>query len=110
MCMVIVAQIIPQWQSGQKYLNVGETHEKMTKGQVALLMSSAESKLSYLHLNVVLLMVDFTGIASWVPRNINMQDRQQRVESSQELLEVNNVNPEDFDTRHVTEYETGLNP
>ena len=47
-------------------------------------------------------MVDFTGIASWVPRNINMQDRQQRVESSQELLEVNNVNPEDFDTRHVT--------
>ena len=45
-----------------------------------------------------------------VPRNMNMQDRHQRVESSQELLEVNNVNPEDFDTRHVTEYETGLNP
>ena len=41
-----------------------------------------------------------------VPRNMNMQDRHQRVESSQELLEVNNVNPEDFDTRHVTEYET----
>ena len=26
--------------------------------------------------------------ARWVPRNLNMQDRQQRVESSQELLEV----------------------
>ena len=29
----------------------------------------------------------------WVPRNLNMQDRQQRVESSQELLEVYNANP-----------------
>ena len=25
MCMVIVAQSIPQWQSGQQNLNVGET-------------------------------------------------------------------------------------
>ena len=33
--------------------------------------------------------------ARWVPRNLNMQDRQQRVESSQELLEVYNANPED---------------
>ena len=32
----------------------------------------------------------------WVPRNLNMQDRQQRVESSQELLEVYNANPKDF--------------
>ena len=31
-----------------------------------------------------------------------MQDRQQRVESSQELLEVYNANPEDFHTRIVT--------
>ena len=39
----------------------------------------------------------------WVPRNLNMQDRQQRVESSQELLEVYNANPEDFHTRLVTD-------
>ena len=31
--------------------------------------------------------------ARWVPRNLNMQDSQQRVESSQELLEVYNANP-----------------
>ena len=46
--------------------------------------------------------------ARWVPRNLNMQDRQQRVESSQELLEVYNANPEDFHTRLVTEDETWL--
>ena len=40
--------------------------------------------------------------ARWVPRNLNMQDRQQRVESSQELLEVYNANPEDFYTHLVT--------
>ena len=44
----------------------------------------------------------------WVPRNLNMQDRQQRVESSQELLEVYNANPEDFHTRLVTGDETWL--
>ena len=43
----------------------------------------------------------------WVPRNLNMQDRQQRVESSQEL-EVYNANPEDFHTRLVTGDETLL--
>ena len=37
-----------------------------------------------------------------------MQDRQQRVESSQELLQVYNANPEDFHTRHVTGAETWL--
>ena len=46
--------------------------------------------------------------AMWVPRNLNMQDRQQRVESSQELLEVCNANPEDFHTRLVTGDETWL--
>ena len=46
--------------------------------------------------------------ARWVPRNLNMQDRQQRVESSQELLEVYNANPEDFHTRLVTGDETCL--
>ena len=37
-----------------------------------------------------------------------MQDRQQRVESSQELLEVYNANPEDFHTRLVTRDEIWL--
>ena len=46
--------------------------------------------------------------ARWVPRNLNMQDRPQRVESSQELLEVYNANPEDFHTRLVTGDETWL--
>ena len=45
--------------------------------------------------------------ARLVPRNLNMQDRQQRVESSQEL-EVYNANPEDFHTRLVTGDETWL--
>ena len=47
--------------------------------------------------------------ARWVPRNLNMQDHQQRVESSQEeLLEVYNANPEDFHTHLVTGDETWL--
>ena len=46
--------------------------------------------------------------ARWVPRNLNMQDCPQRVESSQELLEVYNANPEDFLTRLVTGDETWL--
>ena len=46
--------------------------------------------------------------ARWVPRNLNIQDRQQRVESNQELLEVYNANPEDFHTRLVTGDETWL--
>ena len=46
--------------------------------------------------------------ARWVLRNQNMQDRQQRVESSQELLEVYNANPEDFHTHLVTRDETWL--
>ena len=44
--------------------------------------------------------------ARWVPRNLIMQDRQQRVESSQELLEMYNANPEDFHTHLVTGDET----
>ena len=47
--------------------------------------------------------------ARWVPRNLNVQDRQQRVKSSQELLEVYNANPEDFQTRLVTGDETWHN-
>ena len=37
-----------------------------------------------------------------------MQDHQQRVESSQELLEVYNANSEDFHTRLVTGDDTWL--
>ena len=43
--------------------------------------------------------------ARWVPRNLNMQDRQQRVESSQEVY---NANPEHFHTHLVTGDETWL--
>ena len=43
-----------------------------------------------------------------VPGNRKMQDRQQSVESIQELLEVYNANPEDFHTRLVTGDETWL--
>ena len=46
--------------------------------------------------------------ARWVPRNLNMQDLHERVESSQELLEVYNANPENFHTRLVTGDETWL--
>ena len=46
--------------------------------------------------------------ARWVPRNLNMQDCQQRVELSQELLEVYNANPGDFHTRLVTGDDTWL--
>ena len=46
--------------------------------------------------------------ARWVHRNLDMQDHQQRVESSQELLEVYKANPEDFHTRLVTGDETLL--
>ena len=38
----------------------------------------------------------------WVPRNLNIIDRQQMVESSQELLELYIANPEDCPTRLVT--------
>ena len=40
--------------------------------------------------------------ARWVTKNLKMKDRLQRAESSQELLEVYNANPEDFHTRLVT--------
>ena len=43
----------------------------------------------------------------WVPRNLNMKDRQLKG-SSQEFLEVYNVNPEDFHTPLVTGDETWL--
>ena len=39
---------------------------------------------------------------------MNMQDRQQRMESNQELLDVYNANPEDFHTRLVTGDKTWL--
>ena len=48
------------------------------------------------------------GMSKVSARNLNMQDHQQRVESSQELLEAYNANPEDFHTRLVTGDETWL--
>ena len=64
-----------------------------------LVLTIAESKLPNLLQNVVFLMENILGMpkvsARWVARNLNMQDHQQRVESSQELLEVYNANPED---------------
>ena len=46
--------------------------------------------------------------AMLIPRNLNMEDRQQRLESSQELLEVCNGNPQAFHTRLITGGETWL--
>ena len=106
----------------------------MTQGQVALLIISQEmiDRVERLVLNKGRIKVDelasecgisngsvYTIIlehflcmskvsARWIPRNLNMQDRQQRVESSQELLEVYNANPEDFHTHLVTGDETWL--
>ena len=44
----------------------------------------------------------------WVPRNLNMQYRLQKVKVSQELLEVYNAHPEDLHARIVTGHETRL--
>ena len=44
--------------------------------------------------------------ARCLPRNLNTLDRQQRMESSQELLEVYETNPEDFHSRPVSGDET----
>ena len=44
----------------------------------------------------------------WIPRNLNIQDRQQRKELSHELLEVYNANPEGFHTRLETGNDTKL--
>ncbi|XP_053379944.1 uncharacterized protein LOC128548609 [Mercenaria mercenaria] len=41
------------------------------------------------------------SFARWVPRNLNMQDRQQRLESCRELLDIYNANPEEFHTHLV---------
>ena len=43
-----------------------------------------------------------------VPRNLDSQDCQQRVESSRELLEVYNAKPDDFHTCIVTGDETWI--
>ena len=47
--------------------------------------------------------------ASWVPKNLNKQYCQQRVESSLELLDLKyNFNPEDIHTHLVTGDETRI--
>ena len=60
--------------------------------------------------SVYIIIHDYLGIskvsAGRVPRNLKMQDRQQKLESSQELLKV--YNPEDFHTHLVTGDETWL--
>ena len=46
--------------------------------------------------------------ARWVPRNLNVQDRFQRLQSSRELLGVNEENQENFHARLVTGDETWI--
>ena len=46
--------------------------------------------------------------ARWVPRNLNVQDRFQRLQSSRELLGVYEENPENFHARFVTGDETWI--
>lgn len=46
--------------------------------------------------------------ARWVPRNLGTQERNQRVESSRELLDIYNADAEDFRARLVTGDETWL--
>ena len=46
--------------------------------------------------------------ARWVPRNLNVQDRFQRLQSSRELLGIYNDNPESFHLRLVTGDETWI--
>ena len=42
-------------------------------------------------------LLGMSKVSAWlVPRNLNMQDRQQRLESSQEFQEVYNANPKTF--------------
>ena len=44
--------------------------------------------------------------ARWVPRNLNVQDRFQRLQSSRELIGVYEENPESLHARLVTGDET----
>lgn len=46
--------------------------------------------------------------ARWVPRNLNAHDRHQRVESSRELLDIYNADPDNFHARLVTGDETWI--
>jgi histone-lysine N-methyltransferase SETMAR len=46
--------------------------------------------------------------ARWVPRNLSAQERHQRVESSRELLDIYNADPENFRARLLTRDETWL--
>ena len=132
--MVIVAQSIPQWQSGQQNLNVGRDSleddprpgrpadvisqemidrvERLVLNNRRIKVAELASECGISNGSVYTIIHEHLGMskvsARWVPRNLNMQDRQQRVESSQEFLEVYNANPEDFHTRLVTGDETWL--
>ena len=63
---------------------------------------SVGSVYSILHEKLLLSKVS----ARWVPRNLCVQDRHQRVECCYELLDLYNANPEDFLCRLVTGDET----
>ena len=134
MCMVIVAQSIPQWQSGQQNLKRGRDSleddprpgrpadvisQEMIDRVERLVLNNRRIKVAELASecgisigSVYTIIHEHLGMskvsARWVPKNLNMQDRQQRVGSSQELLEVYNANPEDFHTRLVTGDENWL--
>ena len=121
MCMVIVAQSILQWQSGQQFKRGRDSLEddpragrpadlisqEMIDRVERLVLNNRRIKVAELasecgisNGSVYTIIYEQLGMtkesARWIPRNLNMQDRQQRVESSQERLEVYNANPEDF--------------
>ena len=133
MCMVIVAQIstVEKWSAefkrGRDSLEDGPRpgrpsdviSQEMIDGVERLVLHNRRIKVAKLasecgisNGSVYTIIHEDLGMskvsARWVPRNLNMQDRQQRVESSQELLEVYNTNQEDFHTRLVTGDETWL--
>ena len=131
--MVIVAQSIPQWQWSAEFKRGRDsleddprpgrpadvTSQEMIDRVERLVLNSRQIKVAELasecgvsNGSVYTIIQQHLGMskvsARWVPRNLNMQDHQQRVESSQELLEVHNANPENFHTRLVTGDETWL--
>ncbi|XP_053378604.1 uncharacterized protein LOC128548188 [Mercenaria mercenaria] len=122
----------PQRQSGQQNLNVDEALWRMTQSRSGqpvdaiskeivegLVMKYRRIKVDELarecgisYGSVCIIIHEHLGMskisARWVPRNLNMQDRQQSLESCRELLEIYNANPEDFHTRLVTGDETWI--
>ena len=69
---------------------------------------ASECKIS--HESVSTIINDHLGMsnvsARWIPRNLNVQDRFQRLQSSRQLLGMYEENPESFHARLVTGDET----